>query len=46
VVAGESTAKRLRYPWVKILLSAPAPSTITWPLRSTTAAAASVEAEP
>ena len=45
-LAGESTANVRRYPLAKILSSAPAPSTITWPFRSTTAAAASVEAEP
>src|SRR2546421_499506 len=45
-VAGESTAKVRLYPFSKILLSAPAESAITWPLRSMTAACASVAADP
>src|SRR5262249_8399667 len=45
-LAGDRTAKVRLYPFWKILSSAPALSAMTWPLRSMTAAAASVVAEP
>ena len=45
-VAGESTANVCRYPLVKMASSAPELSAITCLLRSTTAAAAAVVADP